>query len=68
MSQHVMNTYSRLPVTFVKGEGVWLWDDKGEKYLDALSGIAVTGLGHSHPDFVKAISEQAATLMHVSNV
>ncbi|MFT7228199.1 MAG: acetylornithine/N-succinyldiaminopimelate aminotransferase [Methylophilaceae bacterium] len=68
MSQHVMNTYVRLPVTFAKGEGVWLWDDKGEKYLDALSGIAVTGLGHSHPDFVKAISEQAATLMHVSNV
>jgi len=63
-----MNTYSRLPVTFSKGEGVWLWDDQGGKYLDALSGIAVTGLGHSHPDFVKAISEQVATLVHVSNV
>lgn len=68
MSQHVMNTYGRLPVTFSKGEGVWLWDDQGGKYLDALSGIAVTGLGHSHPDFVKAISEQVATLVHVSNV
>lgn len=68
MSQHLMNTYGRLPVTFVKGQGVWLWDDHGEKYLDALSGIAVTGLGHSHPDFVKAISQQASTLMHVSNV
>jgi acetylornithine aminotransferase len=63
-----MNTYGRLPVTFSKGEGVWLWDDQGGKYLDALSGIAVTGLGHSHPDFVKAISEQVATLVHVSNI
>lgn len=68
MSQHIMNTYGRLPVTFTKGKGVWLWDDQGEQYLDALSGIAVTGLGHSHPDFVKAMSEQAATLMHVSNI
>lgn len=68
MSQHLMNTYSRLPVTFTKGKGVWLWDDQGEQYLDALSGIAVTGLGHAHPDLVSAISHQAATLMHVSNV
>jgi acetylornithine/N-succinyldiaminopimelate aminotransferase len=68
MSQHLMNTYGRLPVTFVKGQGVWLWDDQGEKYLDALSGIAVTGLGHSHPDLVKALSAQVSTLMHVSNV
>lgn len=63
-----MNTYNRLPVTFTKGEGVWLWDDQGEQYLDALSGIAVTGLGHSHPKFVQAINAQASTLMHVSNV
>jgi acetylornithine/N-succinyldiaminopimelate aminotransferase len=68
MSQHLMNTYGRLPVTFTKGQGVWLWDDQGKQYLDALSGIAVTGLGHSHPEFVKAISAQAATLIHVSNV
>ena len=68
MSQHVMNTYGRLPVTFTRGQGLWLWDDHGEKYLDALAGIAVTGLGHSHPEFVKAISAQASTLMHVSNV
>lgn len=68
MSQHLMNTYGRLPVTFTKGQGVWLWDDQGEKYLDALSGIAVTGLGHSHPDFVKAVNAQASILMHVSNV
>lgn len=63
-----MNTYMRQPVTFVKGEGVWLWDDKGEKYLDALSGVAVNGLGHAHPKLVHAISEQAARLIHVSNI
>ena len=63
-----MDTYNRNPVTFVKGQGVWLWDDKGEKYLDALAGIAVNGLGHAHPKLVKAISEQAAKLIHVSNV
>ena len=63
-----MNTYSRLPVTFAKGEGVWLWDDQGNKYLDALAGIAVCGIGHSHPKLVKAISEQAGTLIHTSNL
>ncbi len=63
-----MNTYMRQPVTFAKGEGVWLWDDKGEKYLDALAGVAVNGLGHAHPKLVKAISEQAARLIHVSNI
>lgn len=63
-----MNTYMRQPVTFVKGEGVWLWDDKGEKYLDALAGVAVNGLGHAHPKLVQAISEQAAKLIHVSNI
>ena len=68
MSNHLMNTYSRQPVTFVKGEGVWLWDDKGDKYLDALAGVAVNGLGHAHPKLVKAISEQAAKLIHVSNI
>jgi acetylornithine aminotransferase len=68
MSDHLMNTYSRQPVTFAKGEGVWLWDDKGEKYLDALAGVAVNGLGHGHPKLVKAISDQAAKLIHVSNI
>lgn len=63
-----MNTYMRQPVTFVKGEGVWLWDDKGEKYLDALAGVAVNGLGHAHPKLLRAISEQAAKLIHVSNI
>ena len=63
-----MNTYARQPVTFAKGNGVWLWDDRGEKYLDALAGVAVNGLGHAHPKLVKAISEQAAKLIHVSNI
>ncbi len=65
---NLMNTYSRLPVTFVKGSGVWLWDDHGEKYLDALSGVAVCGLGHCHPRLSKAICEQASTLIHTSNL
>lgn len=63
-----MNTYNRNPVTFVKGQGVWLWDAHGEQYLDALAGVAVNGLGHAHPKLVKAISEQAAKLIHVSNI
>ncbi len=63
-----MNTYLRLPVTFVKGEGVWLWDNRGEQYLDALAGVAVCGLGHCHPKLTKAICEQAGVLIHTSNL
>lgn len=63
-----MNTYMRLPVTFVKGKGVWLWDDQGKRYLDALAGIGVCSLGHCHPKLVKAISEQAGMLIHTSNL
>lgn len=65
---NLMNTYSRLPVTFVKGDGVWLWDDRGERYLDALAGVAVCGLGHCHPRLTKAICEQAGRLIHTSNL
>jgi acetylornithine aminotransferase len=68
MSQHLMNTYGRQPVTFVKGEGVWLWDDQGKKYLDGLAGVAVNGLGHAHPGLTKVIAEQASRLIHVSNI
>ncbi|MDO9366717.1 MAG: aspartate aminotransferase family protein [Methylotenera sp.] len=68
MSDHLMNTYNRQPVTFTKGEGVWLWDIAGEKYLDALAGVAVNGLGHAHPKLVNAIAKQAAKLIHVSNI
>ncbi len=68
MSQHLMNTYGRQPVTFTHGEGVWLWDDQGSKYLDALSGVAVNGLGHAHPNLVKTLQAQIAKLIHVSNI
>ena len=64
----VMKTYNRLSVAFERGEGAWLYDTDGNKYLDALSGIAVTGLGHAHPAVTHAISEQAARLMHTSNL
>ncbi len=63
-----MSTYARKPVTFVKGEGVWLYSNKNEKYMDALSGIAVCGLGHAHPKISQAIADQAATLTHTSNI
>ena len=63
-----MTTYKRLPVTFVRGEGVWLWDSQGTRYLDAVSGIAVCGLGHAHPGVQQALCEQAGTLIHTSNL
>lgn len=68
MTDSLMATYKRLPVCFERGEGVWLWDDKGTRYLDALSGIAVCGLGHAHPTVAQAISQQAETLIHTSNL
>jgi acetylornithine aminotransferase len=68
MRQFLMQTYARQAVTFVKGEGVWLYDDQGQRYLDALSGIAVCGLGHAHPAVTRALCEQAATLIHTSNL
>ena len=67
MTESVMPTYGRLDITFAKGEGAWLTDTRGERYLDALSGIAVCNLGHCHPAVTRAISEQAATLVHTSN-
>ena len=63
-----MNTYTRQPVAFVRGEGAYLWDENGKRYLDAVAGVAVNGLGHAHPRLVKAISEQAASLIHTSNL
>jgi len=63
-----MTTYKRLPVTFARGEGVWLWDDDGTRYLDALAGIAVCGLGHAHPAVRDALCEQAGLLVHTSNI
>jgi len=63
-----MNTYNRQPVAFVRGEGAYLWDEAGKRYLDAVAGVAVNGLGHGHPKLVKAVSEQAASLIHSSNL
>jgi acetylornithine/N-succinyldiaminopimelate aminotransferase len=65
---HVMNTYARLPVAFVRGEGCWLWDAQGKRYLDGVAGVAVCGLGHAHPKYVAALREQAGTLVHTSNL
>jgi len=68
MSSALMATYKRLPVTFVRGEGAWLWDSAGKRYLDALAGISVCGLGHAQPDLTRALCEQAGTLIHTSNL
>jgi acetylornithine aminotransferase len=67
-AEHLMHTYAPQPVAFVRGEGVWLWDTGGKRYLDALAGIAVNGLGHAHPVLVRALCEQAAKLIHTSNL
>jgi len=66
--QPIMNTYGRLPVTFTKGQGAHVFDTDGKAYLDALSGIAVCGLGHGHPAVTRAIREQADNLVHTSNL
>ena len=68
MTSHIMPTYNRLPVTFDRGEGAWLFDDKNNRYLDALSGIAVCNLGHAHPAIHNAICEQSKKLIHTSNI
>src|SRR5450755_2445146 len=65
---HVMNTYARLPVAFVRGEGAWLWDTEGKRYLDGLAGIAVNTLGHAHPRFTAALTAQIGKLIHTSNL
>jgi len=66
--QHIFNTYGRLPVVFIRGKGCTLWDENGKEYLDFLAGIAVCNLGHSHPEVTRVLCEQAATLIHVSNL
>ena len=68
MTDPLMPTYAPGRLTLVRGEGSWLWDDAGTRYLDLLSGLAVTGLGHSHPAVAEALNEQARTLVHVSNL
>lgn len=65
---HLMPTYGRQPISFVRGRGAYLYTEDGSEYLDALTGIAVCGLGHAHPVIAEAIAEQAATLIHTSNL
>lgn len=68
MSQFLIPTYARQPVAFVRGEGVWLFDENGDKYMDAISGIGVCNLGHCHPAVTRTLAEQAGQLMHTSNL
>ena len=68
MANSLMTTYAPLPITFTKGEGVFLWDNNGKRYLDAVAGVAVCSLGHAHPAVAEAIAEQANTLIHTSNL
>lgn len=68
MTDHLMTTYARQPLAFVRGEGAYLWDEDGKRYLDGVAGVAVNTLGHAHPALVKAISEQASVLIHSSNL
>ena len=65
---HLMNTYNRLPVAFTHGKGAWLYAEDGKEYLDALAGIAVSGLGHAHPKLAAALADQAGKLIHTSNI
>jgi predicted acetylornithine/succinylornithine family transaminase len=67
-AEHVMPTYARLPVAFVRGEGSVLFDTAGRRYLDFLGGLATTALGHAHPAVAEALADQAQTLLHVSNL
>lgn len=68
MNDHLMNTYARLPVAFARGEGAWLWDEDGKRYLDAISGLGVTALGHAHPRVTAVIAQQAGLLIHSANL
>ena len=64
----LLNTYNRLPIQFTHGQGCWLYDDKGQRYLDLISGVAVCNLGHAHPDITRTIVDQAGKLLHTSNL
>jgi acetylornithine aminotransferase len=67
-SDYVVGTYARNPVEFVRGSGTKLWDSDGNEYLDFLAGISVVQIGHSHPRWVEAVSDQAGRLAHVGNL
>ncbi|MEG1661275.1 MAG: aminotransferase class III-fold pyridoxal phosphate-dependent enzyme, partial [Clostridiales bacterium] len=66
--QYVMNTYGRLPIAIVAGKGAYVYDADGKEYLDFVAGVAVNSLGHCYPPVVKAVQEQAAKLIHCSNL
>lgn len=68
MSDHLIHAYQSLPVSFDRGDGIYLWDKEGKRYLDALCGISVTSLGHNYPAVTEAIKQQAETLLHTSNI
>jgi acetylornithine/N-succinyldiaminopimelate aminotransferase len=68
MSEHLMSTYLPLDIAFERGEGAWLWDDKGRRYLDAVSGLGVCALGHAHPEVARVIADQAGKLIHTGNL
>jgi len=68
MSDSLMNTYARLPVAFTHGQGAWLFDENGKRYLDSICGLGVTGLGHAQPEVTRVIAEQAGLLIHCSNL
>jgi acetylornithine aminotransferase len=68
MSDHLIRAYQSLPVSFDRGDGIYLWDKEGKQYLDALCGISVTSLGHNYPAVTEAIKQQAETLLHTSNI
>jgi acetylornithine aminotransferase len=68
MPGHLMNTYARLPLSLTHGQGAWLWDSGGRRYLDGLSGIAVNTVGHAHPRLVAALRDQVGKLIHTSNL
>lgn len=68
MTDHLMGVYNRAPLSVARGQGAWLWDTEGRQYLDCVAGIATNALGHCHPKLVAALTEQANTLWHVSNI
>jgi acetylornithine/N-succinyldiaminopimelate aminotransferase len=68
MSSFLMNTYAPLPVAFERGDGAWLWDEDDRRYLDAISGLGVCGLGHAHPEVARVIADQAGLLVHTGNL
>lgn len=68
MSDHLMTTYAPLPLAFERGEGAWLWDENGNRYLDAVAGLGVCALGHAHPAVAEVIADQASTLLHTANL